>query len=74
MALAYLSDIMNEQCHEDGKTKLRVCVIGGEGDETFWELVQCYCDACLETDREECVCGDVMVVSLRWIIWRWRGG
>ena len=57
-------DVVDEESEEDGEAEFWVCVVGGEGDEAFWELVKSYGDGCLETDGEKGVCWDVMVVGL----------
>lgn len=53
---------MYEQCQKDGNSKFRVCVVGGIGDETFWEFMEGDCYRRLETDGEERIFGDMMMM------------
>ena len=55
-------DVVDEEGHEDGEAEVRVCVVGGKGDETFGKFVEGDGDGGLETDGEEGVSGDMVVM------------
>ena len=57
-------DVVDEEGHEDGEAEVGVCMVGGEGDEAFGEFVQGDGDGGLETNAEEGVCGDMMMVLM----------
>jgi len=61
-------DVVDEEGEEDGEAEGGVGVIGGVGDEAFGNLVEGDGCACLEAERKEGVCWDVVVVLLRLLV------
>jgi len=60
---------VHKQGHENGEAEGRVGVVGGVCDEALRELVQRDGDAGLQPEGHESVCGDVVVVVVRRVVW-----
>lgn len=56
---------MDEEGEEDGEAEGWVGVVGGVGDEAFWDFVERDGGGGLEADGEEDVGGNVVVVLRR---------
>lgn len=56
---------MNKEGHEDSEPKLRISVVGREGDETFREFVESNSNRGLKTNGKEGVSRDMMMVRIR---------
>ena len=56
---------MNEESQEDGNAQCGIGVVGSIGNEAFRELVQGDGNRCLETDGEEGVLWNVVMVMIR---------
>lgn len=60
-----LRDVVDEQCQENSQTESGACVIGRECNEALRELVQGYGKGGLQTDGEEGILRDMVVVLAR---------